>query len=295
MSHGNYVIITPVRNEEGFINDTIQSVISQTVRPRVWIIVNDGSTDRTREIIEQYLDDHPWIRVIDKEDRGFDAVSRAELVAFNEALRELEFKDWEYVVKLDGDVHMEKDYFEVLLSRFQEDSSMGIGGGISFAKLNESYREEKMPDFHPWSGARMYRRACFDEIGGLPDFLGGETIDILNAHMKGWETKSFRDLKVLHLRIMSSRSGLWEGKIRTGKIFYITGYHPVFLVARSIFRIRVRPYHIETFGVMYGYFKAMLRRESRVVTPEQVRFLRRQQLRRLFTGKLLINDREESS
>jgi biofilm PGA synthesis N-glycosyltransferase PgaC len=289
MNNRKYVLISSARNEEEYITQTLDSAVSQTVTPAEWIIVNDGSTDATGDIIDQYAKKYPWIKAIHKDDRGYDQVSRAELIAFNDGVNRLDCKDWDYVVKLDCDVSFEKDYFEMLLLRSGEDARIGICGGTSYVKADDRFFEEKMPGFHPWSGARMYRKACFDDIGGLPDFLGGETIDILNAHMKGWLTKRFSDLKVMHLRRMSSRSGLWEGKIRTGRIFYITGYHPLFLFARSMYRLKERPYFIESIGVICGYIKAMWKREPKVVTPEQQKFLRKQQIRRLFTGKLLVS------
>jgi len=282
-----YVIISPVRNEEKYIEKTIQSVINQTIKPIEWIIVNDGSTDNTRVIIEDYAKKYAWIKVINRLDRGYTLVGKGVMEAFNDGFRNITCKDWRYIVKLDCDIVLARNFFEILFRRFSENKSLGIAGGTSYVLEKGKFCEEKMPIFHPVAVARVYRRECFEDIGGLPKVLGWDTIDILRAQMKGWETKRCEDIKIIHLRRMSSRKGLWEGKIRTGRNFYITGYHPLFLIARSIYRLKEKPYIVESVGVIYGYIKSWLKREKLVVTDEEKKFLRRQQLKRLFMLKII--------
>ena len=277
-----YVIISPVRNEERYIEKTLNSVVSQTVLPVEWVIVNDGSRDNTEKIIERYSRDNSWIRIVNKKDRGFTQVGKGVIEAFNEGFRALRRGDWEYIVKMDCDIVLEKEYFEILTARFSSDGGLGIAGGTSYAFEKGRLSEERMPKFHPWAGARAYRRKCFEDISGLIESLGWDTVDLLRAQMKGWGTARFEDLKITHLRRMSSRKGLWEGKVRLGRNFYITGYHPAFLFARSLYRLFQKPYVVESAGVLYGYFKAMSGREDPVVTKEEGEFLQRQQLRRLF-------------
>ncbi|MFH1440645.1 MAG: glycosyltransferase family A protein [Candidatus Omnitrophota bacterium] len=276
-----YIIISPVRNEEKYIDKTIQSVIVQTLLPKEWVIVNDGSTDKTKEIISRYIDKYPWIRIIDKKDRGFTQVGKGVIEAFYEGYRNIISDDWDYIVKLDCDISIENNFFEKLINRFMGNKDLCISGGTSYTFENNKYHEEKMPDFHPWAGARIYRKKCFIAIGGLVENLGWDTIDLLRAQMKNWKTKRFDDLKIIHHRRMSSRKGLWEGKIRTGRNFYITGYHPLFLVVRNIYRLKEKPYFIESIGVTWGYLQAMYRRESLVVNKQEKAFLHKQQIRRL--------------
>ncbi len=283
-----YIIISPVRNEEKYIEKTIYSVINQTIKPLEWIIINDGSTDMTKEIVEKYTSNFKWIKLIDKKDRGFSQVGKGVIEAFNTGFKNISYRNWGYIVKLDCDVSLERDFLENLLHRFSESKNLGIAGGTSYALEKGRFCEEKMPEFHPWAGARMYKRKCFEDIRGLVETLGWDTIDLLRAQMKDWQTKRFRDLKVIHCRRMASRKGLWEGKLRTGRNFYITGYHPLFLVVRSIYRLTQRPYLIESIGVVYGYVQAMWKRESLVVTSKEKVFLRSQQLRRLFGFKIYL-------
>lgn len=286
MIEKKYIIISPVRNEEKYIARTIQSVVNQTVRPMEWIIVNDGSIDGTEAIARKYIADYSWIKIVNRADRGFTQVGKGVMEAFNEGFKNISYKNWDYIVKLDCDLSIESDFFEKLLCRFEENEKIGIAGGTSYALEKNKFYEEKMPDFHPWAGARAYKRQCFNCIDGLIETLGWDTIDLIKAQMKGWQTKRFKDLKIIHHRRMSSRKGLWEGKMRTGRIFYIVGYHPIFLTARSIYRLTERPYLIESFGVICGYLQAMWRREPLLVTPEEKAFLRRQQLRRLIGFKM---------
>ena len=287
MKSKRYIIISPVRNEEEYIEKTLHSIISQTVRPLEWIIVDDGSIDYTEKIVRNYAQKYSWIKLIIKKNRGYSQVGKSVIEAFNEGYREINTNDWGYIVKLNCDLSIEKDFFEKLISRFEEEEELGIAGATSY-NISEhgGLHEEKMPEFHPAAAARMYRRECFEDIGQLVETLGWDTIDLLRAHMKGWQTKRYSDLMMTHFRKMSSRRGFWDGKLRTGKNFYITGYHPVFLIARSIYRLKEKPYLIEPLGVICGYALAWRRRRKLVVTPEEKVFLRKQQLSRLIGLKI---------
>lgn len=286
MSIPRYIIISPVRNETAYIEKTMQSIIQQKVLPVEWVIINDGSTDSTEDIIKKYLTQYSWIKLVNRADRGFTQVGKGVIETFYQGINAITDRNYDYVVKLDCDVSIESDYFENLLNRFEQNERLGIAGGTSHFEINNKWVEEKMPGFHPWAGARMYRRKCFEDIGGLVPTLGWDTIDLLRAQMKGWETIRYPDIKIKHLRMMSSRKGLWEGKVRLGRNFYITGYHPLFLIARSIYRLFEPPYFIETFGVLYGYLQALLKRERLIVSKEEKGFLRLQQLRRLIGAKI---------
>lgn len=282
MKKTKYIIITPVRNEEKYIDKTLQSVINQTITPMQWVIVNDGSSDRTREIVEEKIRSHRWITLLNMSDRGFAAVGKGVVESFYAGFKSIERPDeWEFIAKLDGDLSMDEKYFENLIFRFKEHKKLGIAGGTCFCEEKGTMHEEKTPIFHPIAAARLYRRSCFEEIGGLSACNAWDTIDLLRARTKGWETRRFPDSKIIHYRIMSSRHGLWEGKKRTGRNLYLTGYSVIFLLARSAYRLFKKPYLIESAGVIYGYFNALLKKESLAVTPEEKAFLRREQRQRL--------------
>lgn len=277
-----YVIITPVRNEEKYIGKTLHAVANQTIKPSQWIIVNDGSTDDTQRIVEEMMQTNDWITLVNVQDRGYAAVGSGIVEAFNQGFSQINKNlDWDFLAKLDGDLSMDEDYFEELMNRFDKDDKLGIAGGTCFCIEGDQLHEEKMPTFHPLAAARFYRRQCFEEVGGLSNSNAWDTIDLLRARTRGWKTRRFADLKIIHYRIMSSRAGLWEGKKRTGRNLYLTGYSPTFLIARSMYRLFNKPYIIESVAVMYGYFKAMLKGEPLDVTPEEKAFLRSEQRRRM--------------
>jgi len=276
----NYIILSPVRNEEQYVEKTILSVLAQTIIPAEWIIIDDGSTDSTSRILEKY-NRKLFIKVIKRSDRGYTNIGKGVMEAFNDGIKNIQTSDWDYIVKLDCDLELEREYFEKLLLRFETESLAGILGGTTYIKDKSGMKEEKVPESHPMAAARMYRRKCFEDIGGLQITLGWDMLDLLQAQIAGWKTIRLPELKIKHFRQMSSRDGLWAGKVRTGKIFYKVGYHPIFLIARSFYRMTQSPYLIETFGVIYGYFKAMLQGENIIVSLRERKFLRRQQIGRL--------------
>ena len=286
-----YVIISPVRNEEIHVEKTLISVINQTVEPCEWIVVNDGSSDNTENIIRQYTEKFPWIKLVNKKDRGFIQIGKGVIEAFNFGYHNLSENDWKFIVKLDCDLSFDRDYFEKLFRAFEKNENLGISGGATYLIVKNKLKEEKVASFHPMAAARIYKRACFEEIGGLQETLGWDTIDLLRAHMKGWETKRFKSLQIIHYRKMGSRTGFWKGKKRTGNNIYITGYHPFFVLIRCIYRIKDKPYGLGALGIIYGYIKSWWRRDSLVLTLKEKKFLRRQQLRRLFGSKKLIWDK----
>lgn len=282
MENVNIVVVTPVRNEEKFIDKTIASVINQTIKPKRWIIVNDGSTDKTQEIVEQRVQENDWITLVNSRDRGFSSVGRGIVESFHKGYQEVKDLPWDFLVKMDGDIALEPDYFENLLRHFRQDETLGVGGATCYLKEEDgTLSEERTPTFHPIAAARMYRRKCYEEIGGLALTNAWDTVDLLRARSRGWTTRRFPELRIVHYRIMSSRTGLWEGKKRTGRNLYLTGYSTIFLIARCTYRLFKKPYFVESAGVMFGYFRAMLKREPRVVTDKEMAFIRKEQFQRL--------------
>jgi len=278
----HYIIISSVRNEERFIEKTILSVVNQTITPVEWIIIDDGSTDRTREILESYSRSYRWIKVLHNADRGYDNHGIAETQAFSQGVDSIAVKQWDYIVKVDGDVSFEKDYIECLIKRFIENNLLGIAGGTCYFFKKGMLYEEESPRVFPMAAARMYRRRCFEEIGGLQKTLGFDLVDILKAQMRGWETLRFSELEIVHYRLTMSRNGLWHGKKKLGEIYYVAGYDPLFFAARSFYHLFKRPYIIESCASVYGFLRAMVTRKPFVVSPQERAYLRTQQKKRLF-------------
>jgi glycosyltransferase involved in cell wall biosynthesis len=275
-----YVIITPVRDEEKHIDATVECVLHQTMRPEEWIIVNDGSTDRTGAILDRYANQHPWIRVIHRANRGFRKAGGGVMEAFYDGYNTLE-RDWDFIVKLDGDLSFAPEYFEKCFEHFRSEPDLGIGGGEIYHMVAEEPKLEVNPRFHVRGATKIYRKACWEAIGGLWSTAGWDTIDEVKANMLGWKTYSFSDLQLLHHRLTGTADGLIHDRVKHGKVCYVSGYHPLFVLASCFYRLARKPYFIGSAAVLYGYLKAYLTHPPRVEDPSYIAYVRGQQMRRL--------------
>lgn len=276
-----YVIITPARDEEKFIEQTIRSVVKQTVLPAQWIIVNDGSTDRTGAIIDEFGRQYPWIRPRHRQDRGYRKAGGGVIEAFYDGYNELTCSDWEYLVKLDGDLTLPEDYFEKSIRRFDQDPLLGIGGGTICHLIDGALGVEECPKFHVRGATKIYRKDCWNAIHGLWPAPGWDTIDEVKANMLGWKTYSFPELQLVHHRLTGSAEGSWRGRVKNGHAEYVSGYHPLYAVARSLSNMARKPYVLGSIAMLYGFFRSYLCRAGRVNDPELIKYLQDQQMRRL--------------
>lgn len=276
-----YVVITPVRDEEAYLPFTIDSMVRQTVRPQEWVIVDDGSKDNTGKIIGDATRQYPWIRSVRRKDRGFRKWGAGIIEAFYDGFYALTCKDWEFMAKLDGDLSFKPSYFAEMFNKFREDSDLGIGGGFLYHLENGSKTVEWNPIFHVRGGAKIYRRPCWDAMGGLWVGPGSDTVDEVKANMLGWRTRSFLELQIQHHRWTGAAYGRWGGIVKNGKTDYVSGYHPLFVIAKSVAWIWKRPYILGSLALLYGYVSAYLQNTPRVDDPQLIKYLRRQQLAKL--------------
>jgi biofilm PGA synthesis N-glycosyltransferase PgaC len=276
-----YVIISPVRDEEAHIEATIGAVTAQTALPLEWVIVDDGSSDRTGQIIDEYAARIPWIKVIRRPNRGFRKSGGGVVEAFYGGFDLVQHKAWEFVVKLDGDLTFSPDYFSRTFEYFSNDPRLGIGGGDIYHDQDGELKLEKNPRFHVRGATKIYRRACWEAIGGLLAAPGWDTIDEVKANMMGWSTYAFEDLKVLHHRYTGDAEGQLRDKVKHGVACYVSGYHPLFVAASCCARIVKKPYVVGAAAVCCGFLKGYLTGLPRVRDPRLIDYLRTQQLRRL--------------
>ncbi len=289
-----YVLISPARNEANFIELTIKSVVAQTVRPLKWIIVSDGSTDGTDEIVRQYANEHSWIELVrmpERRERHF----AGKVHAFNAGYTRVKDLAFEVIGNLDADVSFDdKDYFLFLMNKFAEDPRLGVGG-TPYQQENSTY-DYRFVNIEDVSGAcQLFRRECFEEIGGYLPLKGGgvDHVAFLTARMKGWQTRTFTDKVCLHHRPAgTAQHGALKAKFRTGALDYALGSHPVWEVFRTAYQMSKRPFLIGGLMLGSGYLWALLRRVERPMSPELIAFRRREQMRRL--TKLLTGNRISS-
>ena len=276
-----YVIITPVRDEEKYVAATVESLLGQTVRPAEWVIVDDGSTDRTGEIVDRYTAQFPWIRVVHRNNRGFRKAGGGVIEAFYDGYNQLTCADWEFVVKLDGDLTFSPTYFEDCFAHFSRDLQLGIGGGEIYHDMAGKQALEKNPRFHVRGATKIYRRACWEAIGGLFVAPGWDTLDEVKANMLGWKTYSFPELRLLHHRLTGTAQGLVRDRMKHGMACYVSGYHVLFVAASCVRRMFRKPYVIGSLAMFAGFLRGYISDRPRVEDPRVIRYVRAQQLRRL--------------
>jgi poly-beta-1,6-N-acetyl-D-glucosamine synthase len=276
-----YVIITPVRDEEAYINHTIESVIAQTIQPAEWVIVDDGSTDNTGKIIDEYSSKFSWLRTIHRPNRGFRQAGGGVVQAFYSGYNALQTDDWDFVVKLDGDLTFSPDYFQRCFEHFANEPRLGIGGGEIYHSVGGELKLESGPRFHVRGATKIYRRACWEAIGGLLTAAGWDTVDEVKANMLGWSTRSFSELCLTHHRFTGSADGLLHDRIKYGSVCFICGYHPLFVLARCFYRLFRKPYIIGSLAILFGFLKSYVVSTPQVKDQPMIRYLRQQQLRRL--------------
>ena len=276
-----YVIVSPVRDEEQYIEKTLQSIISQAVLPQEWILVDDGSRDATGSIIERYASDHVWIKVLHRHDRGQRVPGTGVIEAFYDGYAALSIVDWDFIVKLDGDVGLRPDYFAQCFARFRDDPTLGMCGGVMYRVDGGVEILESHPLIHVRGPIKLYRRSCWEAIGGLIKAPGWDTVDELQANRLGWRTRSFPELKTIHYRATGSAQGPWRDSIKNGRADYVSGYHPLFMAAKCVERLFRRPVGVVGIGHAYGYLTGYLKRMPQVDDRALIRYIRQQQLRRL--------------
>lgn len=276
-----YVIITPARDEEEFIEKTILAVVSQTVKPIQWIIVDDGSSDRTGEIINHFARIYPWITARHRFNRGHREAGGGVIHAFYDGYAQIESTGWEFLVKLDADLSFPQDYFERCFAEFAKDQRLGIGGGGIYHDVKGRLRFEETPLFHVRGATKIYKRECWAQIGGLLRAPGWDTVDELTANMLGWKTRSFPSLCVSHYRFTGAADGAWKDSVKNGRANYITGYHPLFMLLKCVRRLAQKPHLSGSIGLMWGYVSGYWRRMPQVPDPRLIRYTRNQQMRRL--------------
>jgi poly-beta-1,6-N-acetyl-D-glucosamine synthase len=278
-----YVLITPARNEPQFIEGTIRSVVGQTIRPLKWLIVSDGSTDETDNIVRKYAVDYSWIELVQmpaRDERHF----AGKVHAFNAGRDRIKNLEYDVIASLDADITFEEDYFSFLLKKLVEDQTLGLVG-TPFKEESSSTYDYRFTSIEHVSGAcQVFRRRCFEDVGGYKPVKGGciDHIAVITARMMGWKTRTFTDKVCFHHREMgTAQQSLLRSRFRNGAKDYAIGNHPLWELLRTVYQTSKRPYMIGGLAVLTGYAGAAIRQVERPVSPELVKFYRGEQMRRL--------------
>lgn len=279
----SYCVVTPVRDEAAHVPFTVRSMLAQTHRPLRWVIVDDGSKDGTGPLLDALCADLPWVRVLHRPDRGHRAAGSGVMEAVCAGQAELEDVAWDFIVKLDGDLSFGPDHFERCLQRFAAEPRLGLAGGRICRLEGEAWVEDSRgdPPFHVRGAAKVYRRACWNDIAPLPCAPGWDTVDELKANFRGWTTRTLHDLPLLQLKPTGAAAGRWADAFKNGRANYLTGYHPMFMLAKCAKRALRPPLLLGSLALLAGFSSGYLRRLPPICDAETVRYLRRQQVRRL--------------
>jgi biofilm PGA synthesis N-glycosyltransferase PgaC len=277
-----YVLITPARNEAQYIELTLQSMAAQTARPLKWVIVSDGSTDGTDEIVTRYAAANPWIELLrmpERNERHF----AGKVYAFNAGYEQVKGLHFDVVGNLDADVSFDPGHFEFLVGKIGENPQLGLAGA-PFREGNDQYDYRFTNIENVWGGCQLFRRECYESIGGYVPLKGGciDHVAVLSARMKGWQTRTFTEKVCLHHRQMGTalQSG-WKARFKFGAKDYSVGNHPLWELFRTAYQMTQRPFLLGGVALGLGYAWSFIRGVEIPVSRELVAFVRREQMQRL--------------
>ena len=289
-----YVLITPARNEAQFIELTLQSMVAQTHHPLKWVIVSDGSTDGTDDIVRRYAAGNPWIELLRMPERAQRHFA-GKAHAFNAGYDRVKGLDFDVIGNLDADVSFDADHFESLIAKFAENPRVGVlGAPFREGSYQYDYRFTSVDSV--WGGCQLFRRECFEMVGGYAPLESGgvDLVAVVTARMKGWQSRTYFDKVCLHHRRMNTamNKGM-KLKFKWGEKDYRLGSHPIWQIFRCMYQMKYPPYIAGGLLMLAGYYFAAITRCPRSVSAEFIEFRGKEQMRRLkklFTRKLQAAD-----
>lgn len=277
-----YVVVSPVKDEEPFVRRTLESVANQTVLPVIWVLVDDGSTDGTKEILEEFAREHAWVRLVIRDPGALRQAGSRVIQNFQVGCELLLNERFDFIVKLDCDLELPLNYFEQLLQRFECNPKLGIASGIYLEQREAEWVPVPMPEYHAAGALKMVRRTCFDAIGGFVASRGWDTVDEIKAQVLGWATTHFADLRVLHLKDEGSGVGFLQMSRMSGEIHFLTGGGPAFFLAKFIHRLFLgRPVVFGSLAMLIGYVECIVTGRKVLVDAHEARYYRRLLNRRI--------------
>jgi len=283
-----YVLISPCRNEAAYMRQTLDTVIAQSICPTNWVIIDDGSTDQTPQILKEYARQYDWIKVVTRADRGRRAVGPGVIEAFYDGYETINPDEYDFLCKLDLDLRLPPRYFEILMERMSENPRIATCSGKAYIEENGHLVDERHGDETSLGMTKFYRVSCFKAIGGFVHEVMWDGIDCHTCRMRGWIACSWdeHELRFIHLRPMgSSQQSIFTGRMRHGYGQYFMGTGLLYIFASAISRMNEKPYMLGSLAILWGWIKSAAQRKPRYENTEFRNFLRRYQRRALFVGK----------
>ena len=278
-------MVIPAHNEEAFIQLTLDSLASQTVLPKKVVVVNDNSTDKTAAIVTAFTQKHPWISLVNKTSEAVHLPGSKVIQAFHKGFEALD-QNYDVIVKLDADLILPDNYFETILSIFENDSKVGMAGGFAYIEKNGDWILENLTDKDHIRGAfKAYRKDCFLQIGNLKPAMGWDTVDELLAKFYGWKVITDASLKVKHLKPTGANYNK-TARFKQGEAFYSLGYGFWITAIASAKLAMMKRKPLLFLDYIQGFWKAQSAKKPLLVTEEQARFIRSYRLQKM-KGKIL--------
>jgi poly-beta-1,6-N-acetyl-D-glucosamine synthase len=282
MAEQRLLVVSPVRNEAAHLERVALAMAAQTRKPDMWLVVDDGSTDETRSILERLGPELPFMSLVSPPPAVANTVkdrlaAAAEARAFNAGLRGVDLKSFTHIVKLDGDIELPADYFERLLAEFASNPRLGIAGGVRVERVGGREALERVPNnFHVPAALRCYTLECFEAIGGIEEHLVWDTTSEVYARMHGFQTRALPELVAVHHRPWGSADGALRGRARQGRSVYVLHYPFAWVMLRSIKTAKLRPWGLSGVAYLGGYLAAAARSTPRIPNTEFRSFFRRE-------------------
>ncbi|MBL8328607.1 MAG: glycosyltransferase family 2 protein [Rubrivivax sp.] len=284
----DYVLISPCRDEALLMRQTLDSVIAQSIRPSLWVIVDDGSRDASPAILAEYAARHHWIRIVTRLDRGQRAVGPGVIEAFYAGCATVELDRYRFLCKLDLDLVLPPRYFERLMGRMEADPLLATCSGKAYIRVGDQLVHERHGDEQSIGASKFYRMSCFQALGGFSRDVMWDGIDGHRCRMRGWRAMSVDDpeLRFIHLRPMgTSQTGVLAGRVRHGYGQYHMGTSFLYMLANAVNRLNERPYVLGSLAMLWGWISSAWRGAPRYEEPGFRPFLRRWQWLALLKGK----------
>ena len=276
-----YYVIIPAHNEASFVAQTLNSLLKQTVLPAKIVVVNDSSTDQTGAVVQGFAANNSFISLVNKTSQAIHLPGSKVILAFHEGQKHIDL-DYDFIVKADADLIFPENYFETIIQMFRADDQIGMAGGFAYIQKNNDWILENLTDKDHIRGAfKAYRKACFEQIGGLKPAMGWDTADELLAKFYGWKVATNSSLKVKHLKPTGANYNK-TARFKQGEAFYTLGYDlliTAIAAAKLSFRKRKPLLFID---YIQGFLQAKIQKKPMLVSTEQARFVRQYRWRKIF-------------
>ncbi|KFD41188.1 hypothetical protein DK28_0211560 [Peptococcaceae bacterium SCADC1_2_3] len=267
-----YLLVTPVRNEEDKLKDFIRFVKEQSLPPLLWVIVNDGSTDSSVDIIKAETKEDNYIYLLnleEKDDYGQKSYNRTVNYGFNfiiEYIKRHHIK-YKYLGILDADIFVEKTFFEKLVDTLDKNEKLGIVSGQLYVLKNGDQKKPENMGKHLWGGCMVYKKECFEEIGGFPRCTSGDSVTCIKAKLKGWQILRVFEAKAIHKRYVTSKEGRWKSHFKVGYNDYYLNFSIGYAFLTAFFWL-IKPPFYSGIAYLAGYFKAFFKKGEKFQDPE---------------------------